>query len=345
MDTNKNKQNSQDPEIDDTTNKQPKLLSLKDPKFKFLSFEATQLTKIKTDEIKQKDFLNFEQHQNSENIRSLENGFHNKRLEDDKNQLSSWKQNMEIKREFEKGLHNELYKQANFFKKVVFQSMQNAEGENKNQIENFEKNLSRLGLDTSNADQKLKKSNKAILGSEIVLQKIREKIEANTKAKKERDRRKRKIQIEQKKAQEEIERMATVSSRGSNIRINTEISEVACLTEVKKKEYSDWGNLHNIGAEEEAQRKIELEFNEREDNKNYTQIFKDYYSQQKSEEVFDKKIYIENVWKEDLGLKQREIEKKNEKRQNIIPPIKRILEDLFCIVDEVDLMQKDFILI
>lgn len=342
MNHNKNNQN-QSEDLENQKNNKPKLIKLKDPNIKFLSFEAAQLAKIKSDEKKQVEFLNSEHQENSAAIRGLEKGFHNKRIDDDKNQIASWKKNMQIKREFEEGLHNELYKQANFFKNVVFESMQNAELENRNQIENFEKNLSRLGLDTSNTDQKLKKSNKATIASEIVLQKIREKIEANTKAKKERDRRKRKIQIEQKKAQEEIEKMATMLSRENEANKNEPL-QVENINEIKKKEFSDWKKLHNIGAEEEAQRKIELEFYERENNKNYTQIFDDYYlklQKTTSTKFFDKNIFIENLWREDLGLKQQEMKKKLEKREKNRPPIRKILDDIFYIVDEVEKVQKE----
>ena len=111
---------STDPDIHSTKNAKPKLIKLKDPKFKYLSFEATQLAKIKSDERKQTDFLNLEHQENSASIRGLESGFHHNRIEDDRMQLASWKNNMEIKRKFEVGLHDELYKQANFFKNVVF---------------------------------------------------------------------------------------------------------------------------------------------------------------------------------------------------------------------------------
>jgi hypothetical protein len=346
MDINKNKQISQENEdTEDIKINKPKLIKLKDPKFKFLSFEGAQLAKIKNDEKKQIDFLNNLNQDNMRSIKGLEDGFHYKRNEDDKNQLASWKKNMEIKREFEEGQHNELFKQANFLKKVVFESMKNAETENKIQIENFEKNLSRLGLDTSNQDQKLKKPNKATLASEIVLQKIREKIEANTKAKKERDRRKRKIQIEQKKAQEEIERYNKMLSKENENNV-TEPLDISTINENKKKEFSDWKKLHEIGAEEEAQKRIEMEFYEREHNKNYTEIFDDYYALLNSTAYaqnlrFDKKKFIESVCREDLSIKNKELLKKKEKREKTTPFIKKILDDILFIVDDVDKNQKD----
>lgn len=323
----------------------PKLLSIKDPKFKFEKYKKDQSEKISNDEKKQNEFLKWEQEKNSTEIHSLESKKHNTREESDLAQLEQWRKNMEIKKSFEIRLHNELHREANFFKQLVFESIGNSQKEEKTQVENFEKNLSRLGLDVSNAELKLKKSNKAAVSGEIILQKIREKIEANAVAKKERDRRKRKIFIEQKKAQEELlkNEKKTLNSAFENKSLESAFGATEAA-EAKLSEFKAWKDLHGINEEFEAEKRKETETLEKERNKNYDEIFAEFFSlrEKNSKQIFDKKEFIVRVYCEDRMQKEKEMEARNAKRAKNLIPIKKITNQILEIADEVFKFQTDF---
>jgi len=324
-------------------NNKPKLLSIKDPSFKFEKYKKEQDIKIESDEKKQKEFLNMEHQKYSNLIRSLESNLHNSRKDMDLAQFEQWKKNMEIKKDFESRLHDELYSEANYFKNIVFESIKNSENEEKFQMENFEKNLSRLGLDMTNADQKLKKANsKSSYSSEIILQKIREKIQANATAKKERDRRKRKIQIEQKKAQEELlknEKKINLEGTYNNEKTKDQLLSIESIA--KQNEFKIWKELHNINYESEQQKQKDTEDMEREKNKNYDEIFLNYYMQRDKKVNFDKQAFIADVWKEDRTQKQKEMDIKFAQRNKNMMLVKNITQQLLDLVDEIHKFQND----
>jgi len=329
--------NIQSLDIKNLKSNKPRLLSIRDPKIRFEKFKKEQEIKIENDEKKQKVLLKIEHDKYASEIRNVEGNLHNKKKDTDLKELEQWRENMEIKKDFEIRLHNEKYCQANYFKNLVFDSIKNSEIEKTNQIGNFEKNLSRLGLDMINVDQKLKKNNKAALSGEMILQKIREKIHANVVAKNERDRRKRKIQIEQKKAQEELiknERKLNNENQISTESIQSEVLLTKQLDE-KTNEYNDWKNLRNINNEnEELMRKV-TEDVEREKNKNYDEIFHEYFSQKEKKKYFNKEEFIKSIWNEDRILKQRELNIKQEKRIKNVINIKKITEQILDVVDVV----------
>lgn len=305
--------------------------------------------KIINDEKKQNEMLEMEKLKNITNIKNLEKGFHNRMTESDLQQIDQWKKNMEIKRKFEIRLSNELNREANYFKRIVLKSINDSETENKMQIENFEKNLSRLGLDVNNMDPKLKKPQKAQPSSEIILQKIREKIQANATAKKERDRRKRKIQIEQKKAQEELKKMDKKTLQ-EDAASGEEQVEKNKIVQKKISEYKNWKELHNIDHESIIKKQKEKELFENEKNKNYDEIFKTTENNNNNNEgyintqqtpVFDKKAFIENLWKQDSKSMQKQTELRHTKRERNIPIIKKITDSILDLVDEVYKHQKN----
>jgi hypothetical protein len=324
----------------------PKLLSINDPKIKFEKYKKDQNEKISNEENKQKDSLNSEQEKTSKEIDSLESNLHNNRKETDLAQLSDWHKNMKIKKSFELRLHNELFSEANSFKKFVFESINNSQKEEKTQIENFEKNLSRLGLDTSNQEQKQKKSNKSAVSGEIVLQKIREKILANAVAKKERDRRKRKILIEHKKAQEELlnneKKSALITNEGANSSIGIMDKLAKEAAEAKFFEFNAWKELHNINCEVEMQKQKETENFEKERHKNYEDNFVEFFAEREKLNKFNKQEFINQVYSEDRTQKQKEMDSRLAKRAKNLIPIKKITEQILEITEEVFKFQTEF---
>ena len=85
----------------------------------------------------------------------------------------------ELEKINENKLLEEMNTQTKFYKKKILEKLNLNENNNDFiQIENFEKNISKLGLDLASIDPKLKKFSKMEINSEIILNKIQNKIKS-----------------------------------------------------------------------------------------------------------------------------------------------------------------------
>lgn len=177
-----------------------------DPIARFEQFQKMQLKKFTADEKKQNTYFEVEHKRSKEKIQSQEKAFHYRKVLQDEIQKQNWMRDMEIKRNFEMKLEEEKNELSKNFQKLLSENWESEEKKTFIEINKFEKNLSKLGLDMANIDPKLKKTGKNVISSELVLQKITEQIRQKEIAKKERERRQRKILHEQNKIQDDMKR-------------------------------------------------------------------------------------------------------------------------------------------
>lgn len=151
-------------------------------------------------------------------------------------------------------------REVEFFKKQLLDQFQHSKRDNLIQIDVFDRNMSRLGLDISSIDSKLKKNSKVQISSEMLMQKIKEKLETNKQARKEKDRRQRKIFYEQNKAQQELEKASKLKTlenenfdfNNKNTMLNIVNSEEVKYeidkqptSVLKQKEFERWRYIHD----------------------------------------------------------------------------------------------------
>lgn len=272
-----------------------------------------------------KEFTNLSKTQKSidnNQIRSNEKTFQLKKLDKDNLGESNWKKNMEHKKEWEQSQNMIDNKEANFFKDLVLDSFKQGAKENENQIENFEKNLARLGLDITTIDPKLKKIPKAQMSSEMIIQKIKEKMSMNNAAKKERERRQRKIMVDQAKALEELDR-----KKEDNENLNEEAMTMAKIsTYDRQKDYENW-RVFNERTTKNLAKKAHNEKLLGEMNKNYDEIFK-------TGNFFSKENFFEKLHKEDYKIRLRELNKKKQKREKNLMNLQNIFNLILEITEE-----------
>jgi len=347
-----------------------------DPIKRFEEFQKTQTNKITEDEIKQNHYFKVEHLRNKEKIRSQEKAFHIKKIKEDEIQNENWLKDIENKINFEKKILEEKNYLANNYKKLVIESINVSEQKGFVEIDKFEKNLSKLGLDINALDPRLKKTGKNIVSSEIVLQKLKEKVLQNEIAKKEKSRRKRKILLDQSKILGEIKRSNSMIKNNESESINENFYNTATYIHpnhnlnlnadsvlAKKIEYEKTRILHDRSLNKELQRKKNEEMYRKETewqtnikrndikdmatekNKNifYDTGEVDSYRNliKPKDKVFVKEEFLGEVYKEDLDRRQKSLQLKIKKRNRNIPLIKNLTKYLLDFIDDVYNYQTD----
>ena len=125
--------------------------------------------------------------------------------------------NKEKLQEFKGKLDDEEASKIKYLQKVLDDTLKESELTAKQKIDNFEKNLVKLGLNVTEGEFKQKQQNGPI-SSEMMMQKIRDKIKQNELAKKEKERRQRRMKHNQNKTQEEREQSERESLAGKSVK-------------------------------------------------------------------------------------------------------------------------------
>jgi len=124
--------------------------------------------------------------------------------EKDQSEEASWKKSMQKKQEMEQAQKEYHDHQAQSYQNVLLSAILESQDAAQVKIEIFNNNLSRLGLDVDAGESNKNKKN-PIMSAELAMQKMREKVLAKENARKEKERRQRKMNLDQRKAKEEMD--------------------------------------------------------------------------------------------------------------------------------------------
>lgn len=221
--------------------------------------ESEFYNKIKSEIISNNNQINEYKHSLKKEIFNKERNYHMKINEKEEKNTKNHEESMIIKSDFEKSQLKLTNQQADYLKQALLQQYEVSNKEGQLQMEVFEKNISRLGLDMSSIDPKYKKNSKITMSSEMLIQKIKEKMELKEKAKKEKERRNRKVYFEHNKAKEDLEKAIFErklqeenfnfeSNKKMNIvnseRVKYEIEGKDSST-MRQKEFEKWRYIHD----------------------------------------------------------------------------------------------------
>lgn len=262
---------------------------------------------------------------NDKKIKNLEITKHNKNVELDNKNKQNWEEIIVRKNQFSMDQEVKNMKTSNLYKQLVSDSLKQSQKENEIQLDLFEKNLSRLGLDITALDPKLKKSNKPSMTSEMIIQKYKDNMAADKLAKKELNARKRKKNFDQNKAQFELDKI-----KEENINQNKEI-ELTKSNYDRRSDYENWRILHNRN-EIVEQRKILKE------EKLKEIYFRNSVSKYKNNQ-FNKIEFFEYLHQTDLKQRTKELEIKKQKRKKTLSLINPLIDSLFDLTEEVYKLQ------
>lgn len=276
------------------------------------------------EKFKEEEYFKYEHDKNLDAIHQFEKNHHSEKKSQDKKNLESWQKNYSNMKEWEKNKVLEDEKEANYFRSIVLDSFNKSAKETEMQIDVFDKNLSRLGLDIASIDPKLKKHSNNMMSSEMVMQKIREKMEKQEAAKKEKDRRIRLINVEQAKTQKELEikkKEELIKSQNSMITVNDPFA----TAHMKRLEYENCRALHD--RELKAQERLKkIEFSSTNNQ------FQEFSSSKKEE--FDKDTFLFHLQRENLKFRKKEIESKIVKREKDYKLCSTVLDAIIDITEQ-----------
>ena len=271
-------------------------------------------------------------------INGAERDLHSEKLQKDGKEIKTWQASLKHKNEFETKQNEYLMKDAVNYRNEVLQSLKSSQLNAEIQIDSFDKTLEKLGLDIAVIDPKLKKPSKNLMSSEIILQKIRDKLAMDLAAKKERERRKRKINVDQTRAQNVIEKKKEEIRRSMPISNNEMKVDLFSSVHEKRLEYENWRNLHSLNEKAENKRQ-KLEKLIRDE----TIIDRDFSSLGISDTeptAFNKEVYFSSLRRENFEYRTLALEKKKIKREKNITISSNILTQILDIVDECYIYQK-----
>jgi hypothetical protein len=276
------------------------------------------------EKFKEEEYFKDEHDKKLDMIHQYENKFHTEKSSQDKKNLESWQKNISNMKEWEKNKILEEQKEANYFRSIVLDSFNKSAKETEMQIDVFDKNLSRLGLDIASIDPKLKKHSNAMMSSEMVMQKIKEKMEKQEAAKKEKDRRIRLIHVEQAKTQKELEikkKEDLIKSQNSMVTINDPFA----TAHMKRLEYENCRALHDRQAKaQERLKKIE--------NSSISSEFQQFSTPSKAQ--FNRESFLFDLQHENLKFRQKEIERKKVKIEKDYKLCSTVIDAILDITEE-----------
>ena len=281
--------------------------------------------------------------------------FHEQNLENDRVGQENFDKNLSLMNAWERSQKQMDNKEVEFFKKHLFEQFEGSKKENLMQIDIFDRNMARLGLDIATIDPKLKKSNKVQISSEMLMQKIKEKLEANQQARKEKEKRQRKIFYEQNKAQQELQKAKRLkelendnfdfssNSNKDNI-INSE--KVKHEIEIKKNshdkalEFERWRYIHDRNLKvfmrnKNLYEKLEIQQPYDESRvENFTFQRSQLERNNVNQVEFNEELYFKELDKVNLDWFKSKLEKKKKKRNENMILLSDVLDSILDLVDE-----------
>jgi hypothetical protein len=257
---------------------------------KFKRFKSIQEHRIMEDIQKEEEYFAKEKEENNRKTHETERKFHFENIKADKQGQEQWESNYQRMKEFEKKQNANDNKEAIYYRNATVNAFVKSAEENRKQIDHFDKNLSRLGLDVVSIDPKLRKT-VVNMTADMILQKIREKVALDAAAKKDREKRQRKIGVEQFKAQTRINYQKTVKAlqhREDDAYLKTVLE--------RRQDYEDWRYLHERDRlHDEKRTKIPLilsNFDTFVENKTFNRD--DFYTKLNRENLTVRKMFSDN---------------------------------------------------
>ena len=139
-------------------------------------------------------------------IYSLENSRKENLMNKENNQLSNWKKSMAGIRKDKENEHKNFWRRVFYYKNAALNYLNKSSINTQREIQNFEDNLERLGLNIQQDPQKMKKSQN--VSTDVIMMKMREKLNEKMKQKKDKEKR------DRKKLREELEMSEIKKSQG-----------------------------------------------------------------------------------------------------------------------------------
>ena len=248
----------------------------------------------------------------------------------DENNLKSWNNQMNIRREFEKEKNKKYWSQCNFYKKATLNSFKNSSQENINSVNKFSSNLSKLGLDIDSNSNKAKQKTVA---TDIIMKRIQEKIAFEEKSRKDKERRIRKVQHEHEKLLEYTKKLKEeeeFKKFSQTHYIDREKIIKDKLEEMEKK-----NNDLNIIQKIHERQLIKEEKREPLEEEKYTLPYESYADN------FDEKLFFTLLDKYTPKMMEDKIKSKLSKIKRIKPGMDLIMEMLLDITDEAEKYLKE----
>ena len=286
-------------------------------------------------------------------INKAEVNFHNQNLQADLKGKENFDKNLSRMNAWERNQKEMSNREVEFFKSKLFEQFDNSKKESLLQIDVFDRNMSRLGLDITTIDPRLKKSNKTQMSSEMLMQKIKEKLEANQLARKENERRQRKIFYEQNKAQEALEKarkFKELEDANTNFSDPSKISNIVNSEKVKHEidkqksshlkqlEFERWRFIHDRNLKTHLRNKNFFERLEFE--KPYDGSQAETFTYQRSQldlknlADFNKEQFYSELHSINVNFFKKKLEKKKKKQADDMILLNDVMESILDLVDE-----------
>ena len=259
--------------------------------------------------------------------------------------LENWNKQMDIKKNFEKKQLEEQWKETNFYKTATFGSFKNSNKSNINQIDRFNQNLSRLGLDVNEQNNgNVSNIKKNYMSPQIILKMYRDKIAEQEKSRKDKEKRMRKMKREEDKLFELSKNNRTqtrfrpkkilIESKDKDKQQKSEEVKFMTINEMNKKLYIDDYAQKKKDFEEvlfmhKKEKLLNLPKEEKEKEK-ITLPYKSMY------DFFDKKIFFMGLDRLNTGYFKKKIEKRKLKDEKNTPNMNDIFEQILEIAEESD---------
>lgn len=277
----------------------------------------------------------------------------------EENQKINFKRYLDKKADWKKDQLELNNKENNYLLNKLIEKFNLSEKDTEVQIDTFEKNMQKLGIDITTIDDKFnnnKKKHNIPMSSQMLMQKVKEKIEANHLAKKEKERRNRKIYYEQNKAKEALEKALKEKNLSesnfdfSKLESNKDINVINCeklkheidklnSSHSKQLEFEKWRYIHD---REKKLFERNKNFYEKLESKNITE--KNYLGNpftfrrnqlHNHEDPFDKEQFYKELNSVDLNLFDINLNNKKEKKINNFILIKDVIDQLIDLTEEI----------
>lgn len=310
----------------DNKRKKNDLYTESNPVNRFEKFQKEQQIILKEQNQIQEEIL-----KNEKNLlntkRSLDDDLFIKRSE--KNEMKHQEeQNLILKQTMDQQLIDEMKKESEFYKNKILENL-NLNNKNKNVlIDNFEKNINKLGIDLASIDPKLKKFSRMKISSDLILKKIQDRVQLDEMEQKEKFDIKPKQNFDNKKFKDGLNKRNEKRNININISANDfnklklrSSSELIIDNSInlnlfspleKRIDYENYRNIINRDMIKEKKRKLhEMKIREM-----YLSSQSPYTNREKdSLKIFDSHIFFKDLVKENLKERQKDLAVKVKKRK------------------------------
>jgi hypothetical protein len=290
---------------------------------KFEKLKDIQEHRIMEDIQKEEEYFAKEKDERDKQTHDAERAFHTDNIKADKKGQEQWELNYAKMKDWEKKQSDNDNKESIYYRNSTVNAFVKSAEENRKQIDLFDKNLSRLGLDVASIDPKLKKSVVTNMSPDMILQKIREKVAQSEAAQKDRGKRQRKIKVDTFKHQTRINYNKTLKAlqkRGEDNFMKTVLE--------RRKDYEDVRSLHERDRMHDA-------------NKTKIPLILSNFETFIENKEFNREQLFTKLNKENLKVRKLFSDDKKLKRQKNTALVSGVMDLLLSLTDEVFLYQNN----